>query len=587
MPRPTVGSASGGRLRASRYSLESRSERLIAAGRVVLAASSLIAIWLDPSQPLRHVSAVYATLAGYLAYAIAAALVVWRSPVVPARLPIVTHALDLAIFPLLMYLTEGPGSPFFVYFVFSMLCATMRWQWAGTFWTAGIQLSILLVMGAYAANVLHEPGFELSTFVIRSVFLGVVGALLGPLGAYGQRLRREMLLLAAWPRVAASSTFDPHAPAREALEHAAAVLGAPRVVAVWEEADEPWVHVAWWSHGEFRRTRERPDAWSPLVTSPLAGSFLCADAAAGSPTVVHGSPGGLQRWQGAPLPPDFQARFRVGPVFSSALRGQLLEGRLFWLDKARMTSDDLVLGEIVARQVAARLDHFCLLQRLRELAGAEERVRLARDLHDGLLQSLTGAGLQLQAASGLLAEEPEQARARLVEIQRMIAAEQRDLRLFIEDLKPPTLAVPSEGIPWGDRLAEVVHRVEQQWGLEVQTTVADLEAFPERLAPQALLMLHEALVNAARHGRASVARVEVGVADGRLRMTIADNGRGFPFRGRYDHARRAAATGERPCGRSGSTGRTSSSSTSGCLRRTASPSSGRSGTRAWPRARSS
>ena len=61
-----------------------------------------------------------------------------------------------------------------------------------------------------------------------------------------------------------------------------------------------------------------------------------------------------------------------------------------------MDSDDLVLGAIVARQTASQMDQFYLLKQLQQTAAMEERVRLARDLHDGLLQSLTAAALQLQ-----------------------------------------------------------------------------------------------------------------------------------------------------------------------------------------------
>src|SRR5207247_10314028 len=102
--------------------------------------------------------------------------------------------------------------------------------------------------------------------------------------------------------------------------------------------------------------------------------------------------------------------------------------------KPGMTSNDLVLGEIIARQMAARMDHFYLVQRLHQAASLEERLRLARDLHDGLLQSLTAAALQLEAVRGLLAEKPEMARDCLLEVQRLIAAEQRDLRAIVREL---------------------------------------------------------------------------------------------------------------------------------------------------------
>ena len=353
-------------------------------------------------------------------------------------------------------------------------------------------------------------------------------------------------VLAAWPRAFAPDVF---ALVRDLLERTAGVLGAPRVLVAWEEAEEPWLYVASWGRGEFRGTREPPGTWEPLVAEPLAGAdFLCPDARAPVPTVLYTSLQGPQRWRGAPVHPDFQARFAVGPLLSISLSGDTLKGRLFWLDKPGMTSDDLALGAIVARQIAARMDHFYLLQRLHQAAAAEEGIRLARDLHDGLLQSLTVAALQLERVkASVLAGKPEMARDCLMEIQRLIAVEQRDLRVFVQKLKPVPLA-PAEAdsslaprldvaTALAPRLGELARSVERNWGLRVDLNVADPElAVPEGLAGQICLMVREALVNAARHSGASAVGVAVEARAGALRISVADNGRGFPFRGRYDHA---------------------------------------------------
>ncbi len=517
----------------SAYSPRSRAERLIATGRVALAACSLHAIWLDSSEPAKYAQITYTFLTVYVAYALLVALIVWHSKTFPAYLRLLTHVLDLAVFSVVMFLTDGPTSPFFVYFVFCLVCATLRWQWRGTLWTAAAALAIFLGMGAYAAEVLHDPAFELNRFIVRGVDLAVVATLLGYLGAHERRLRRELSMLAAWPRPVSRETA---ALVSDSLEHAAAVLGAPRVLLVWEE-EEPWLGLAWWANGEFDRGREAPATWQPLVAEPLAGAdFLCPDAGAPVPAVLHASPqASPRRWSGAPLHPDFRARFAVGPVLSAVLRAESLEGRLFWFDKVGMTSDDLVLAAIVARQVAANMDHLYLLRRLQEAAVAEDRVRLARDLHDGLLQSLTAAGLQLETARAcLLVERPEMAREKLETSQRLIRAEQRNLRAFIGGLKPATHGSHAS---LAARLGELAKAVEREWRLPVELQIGRLEArIPEALADHAYLMIREALVNAARHAGASTATVEVDGQDSRMRIVVADDGHGFPFSGRYEHA---------------------------------------------------
>ena len=61
------------------FSHRSRAERLIAGGRVVLAISSLFAVWRDPSEPAKYASIAYSLLLAYLIYAVVVALVVWRN----------------------------------------------------------------------------------------------------------------------------------------------------------------------------------------------------------------------------------------------------------------------------------------------------------------------------------------------------------------------------------------------------------------------------------------------------------------------------------------------------------------------------
>ncbi|HEV8676340.1 MAG TPA: sensor histidine kinase [Methylomirabilota bacterium] len=518
---------------ALQYSPQSHAERLIVTGRVVLAAFSFVALWLDPSEPARHAATAYALVALYVCYALLLALLVWRAAAPSGRLRLATHAADLAIFSLFMYFTEGPNSPFFLFFVFALVCAALRWQWRGTLWTAAAALAAFIAMGAYAGEVLRDPAFELNRFIMRSAYLAVVAALVAYLGAHEHRVRREMSRLAAWP-----SDVPPDARAllHETVQHAAEVLGAPRLLMVWEEADEPWTYLASWSGGEFRWTREPPDAFPQLVAEPLAGThFLCPDATAPVPIVLHTSAAGFQRWRGKLLDTDLQTRFAIGPVLGASLRGGHVTGYLLALDKRRMTSDDLVLGEIVAHQAVTHMEQFYLLQRLQQTAATEERIRLSRDLHDGLLQSLTGIALHLESVRRQLDAEPEAARQRLREIQELITAEQRDLRAFIGQLKPVPVTLQEVDASLAARLAELCELVQRQWGVRVELSMDRLDGHAsEALAQEIYWIAHEALVNAARHARATVVRVAIQGESRHVRLLVADNGRGFPFSGRYD-----------------------------------------------------
>lgn len=517
----------------SEYIPQGRTERLIAIGRVVLAASSLIAIWLDPSQPEKYAAATYTVMAIYVVYALGLAGAVWMSPVSGFRFQLGIHALDLLAFSLFIFLTEGPPtSPFFVYFIFSILCATLRWGWRGTLWTSLFSVGMFLGMALLGGGVLDDE--RLNRFIIRSVYLSVVAIMLGYLGAYEQQLRGEIAKLTGWPRRVPLGTRDV---TRETVEYAANVMSAPRVLMVWEESEEPWVYHACWSHGNLAWEREPPGALEPVVAGPLGDhAFLCRDVTASLPTVLGAmGPAALRPWRGVPLHVSLQRRYAIRTVLGVRLAGDAFHGWLFFLDKGRMTLDDLMLGQIVGGQVAARLEHSYLLQRLQQSAVLEERMRFARDLHDGLLQSLAGTALQLHNLRRTLAEHPHEVMGRLHELEHSILAEQGSLRAFIRELRPRALLPHDATGDLATSLRNLVDRVERQWGLRVDLTVGHLDASgAEALSYHVSHIVHEALVNAARHGGASSVRVEVEERGGEILILAADNGHGFGFHGRYD-----------------------------------------------------
>ena len=517
------------------HSLPSQAERLISAVRVILAAFALFAIWLDPSEPARHAVTTYSLLAGYLFYAVVLALTAWHADVNWTHPALVVHAVDLLIFTVFMFLTTGHASPFFAFFIFSLVCATLRWQMRGTIYTVIIAIGVVIVVTVYQAVLLNDPEFELDCFVIRIGYLLVVAIMLGYMGAYEQKRHGEISRLAAWPRMI-SEEISPLV--RETLRHASGILAAPRMLATWEEGEEPLLHVALWSEGEFRYTREPPDVFGSLVAERLAETdFLCPDSRAPAPSVLHAAPAGFQRWQGLPLHPELQRRFSMKTVLSFALRGESVTGRMFAIDKARLNPDDLIFGRIVAREVSNDLVHFHLLKRLRQTAATEERIRLARDLHDGLLQSLTGAALQLETVRQLMEKDPQTAQQRLLDIQNLLSAEQQNLRSHIRQLKPPYPDLTESDVDLAGRLKELTERIDRQWGPHVTLKVElDRNRFPWGLANEIYFIVHEALINAARHAKATTLHAEIKSDRNRIHIAVFDNGCGFPFRGCHDLA---------------------------------------------------
>ena len=463
------------------YTPQARAERLIAAGRFVLAFASLVAVYLEPSTPARFQRATYALMLIYTIYALIMAVIAWRSPVPPARWRLVSHALDLVLFSVFVYLTEGPASPFFLYFVFSLFCATLRFSWRGILATGAAAMAINATMALLAS--FGDPTFELSRVVIREAYLAVIAALLVYLGMYHQRLRGEMASLAAWPRELAGGVEEV---LRGGLAHAASVMNARDVLLIWEEREEPWVYVARSSDGDFQLER---------------------------------------------LPPSSRERYAIDSPVQVSLETQSLEMQFLIPNVRTATADDLALAQIVGRLLLATLEQYFFVQQVRQTASAEERLRISRELHDGIVQSLGGVGLQLQAIRTQFAREPA-AVERLTHVQQVVEHDQRELRAIVRELRPHDAR---EG--WAiitDELQRMRERYALEWGLEVDADARAEHHVPARLAHELCRIVNESLANAAKHGGATRVEIAVTTSDGTLRVRVADNGRGFPFTGRYD-----------------------------------------------------
>jgi signal transduction histidine kinase len=518
------------------YTPHARAERLIAAGRFVLAFSSLVAIYLEPSTPARYQRATYGLLSIYTAYALVTAIIAWRSPVPSARWRMTSHALDLVLFSVFVYLTEGPASPFFLYFVFSLFCATLRFS------ARGILATGVAAMGIYGAMAVvasfKDPGFESSRVLIREAYLGVIAALLVYLGVYHQRLRTEMSSLAAWPRELSGTVEEV---LRATLAHAASVVNAPRVLLFWEESEEPWSYVVSLAGDDFRLERNGPGAFDPPGMSNLRNMSCFVRGSGESILVYDPVRSTATETDGAPIGRAFRARYAIDSAIMVSLESETLFMHFMIPNVRTATADDLALAHIAGRLVLATLEQFFFIQQVRQNASAEERLRISRDLHDGIVQSLSGVGLQLQAIRGQIATQPA-ILEKLTHVQRVIEHDQRELRAILRELRPHDAR--DGGTIIEDELQRMRERFALEWGLEVEVDTRANGRMPARIAHELCRIVNESLSNAARHGGATRAEVGVIATDRHARVRVADNGRGFAFVGRYDlDALEAAGSG--------------------------------------------
>lgn len=507
-----------------------RLEWLLAGGRVLFVAGALLAAALETQKP-PHYALIANSLALYLAYSLAIVALVWRPLAFGRGWAVAQHTFDLVAFSWLTLITEGTESPLHISYVFLAICGTLRWQMKGALWTGAFSIAALALVGMLGRPLLGAPPFALDTFVRRATHLAVMAALLGYLGAYHQRYQREINRLVAWPR---RIPEDWQALVNEVVSQCALVLETRRVLLVWEEPGEGHVNVASMAHGAIDVSREPEGSFGALVVHRLErASFQALDAGEPHGRVLYGAASRLRACYCRPINEALRTRFAMRAVQSWPLEGEVVHGRLFSLDKGRMDVDDLVIGELVARLAVSRLDSLYLLREIRQAAALAERIRVASDLHDSLLQSLAGTALQLVAARRLLDRDPVRAAERLGEIQQQIEQGELEMRAFIRRLRPGP-PVTTEAARLIDRLRDFGRRIERQWSIRVKMDLDDVrEMWPATFEDEIFRIVREGILNAARHADASLVAVRLGITPEGLRLQITDDGRGFPFRGRY------------------------------------------------------
>ncbi|MHB0969877.1 MAG: sensor histidine kinase [Thermoanaerobaculia bacterium] len=338
--------------------------------------------------------------------------------------------------------------------------------------------------------------------------------------------------LVAWSRKRLPD--EPAVLVRESMSEFMRITGGTRALMAWEEPDEPWLHLAFLDRDVFRWTEQPPAKYEPLVHASLDGAFAVVSGDDSSRRVVRRD--GSEAEAGiAPIHSLLLRDFSIGSALSVPFEGETATGRVFILDIAFDNADSLfAVGELAGAILAARLDHATYLRSAARDAVRDERHRVARDLHDGLLQSFTGVVLQLETVHGILEDDPARARRLLTEVESMIMADQRELRSYLEQLRPH----PPRHEPEFDlraQMADFVKRFEVQWPTTVELRYGTLDPLlAQSLGWETYRLITEALTNSARHGEATRARVELQSREDRLRIVIDDNGTGFPFRGQYN-----------------------------------------------------
>jgi signal transduction histidine kinase len=201
-------------------------------------------------------------------------------------------------------------------------------------------------------------------------------------------------------------------------------------------------------------------------------------------------------------------------------------GAFYLTDKEgadEFTDDDQELIEMLAAHAAVAIENARLYERSRELSVVEERNRLARDLHDAVVQTLFSVVLTADAAALLVDRDPAGAKLELEQLRALAHDALRELRSLVFELRPADLE--AEGLTTTLRKhAEVLSRVNEV-AIEVRIE-GELDVDSGR-AVEVFRIIQEALNNALRHASAGGVTVSVAHRDGGLVAWVTDDGIGF------------------------------------------------------------
>src|SRR6266480_3666108 len=487
-------------------------ERQIVYARPIFILLALLAVLEQPPSRGAHRSASF-----LIAYLIAALLITQIERLLRKRSWHLPLACDLLALGFFMYTSPSTVPVWFPY-MFLCYAAGIRWGLELTLPLAGA-LSLILVLLTVVKGDIHWMRVVSWLGLTTGTFAGGAG-----LAFLGDRNRRFASQIEFFSRLSATIQVDQGLAEslRMFLEELATTFGAEEALLLYRDTD---------------LERIVPESM-PLSRTD---GFLLDDMDATicwNSLAASGSGFGWDRRDGRALknlprlPGPAQQELKVTSFATVAFeQGGQATGRIFLLNcRKPFQKQDLAWFENIAAHISPALENIFLLRHLRARAIEAERSRIARDLHDGILQTLLSIEIQLDVLRRRVPATPEQAASALANLQQTVRNEGAELRQTVTDLRP--LRVQSADLVDLMRGFAERYRNESTIALDLLIDSAQLRA-PDRVCREIFQIYREALNNIKKHAKASHVVVKLSQDDSRLVLVVDDNGEGFSFAGRF------------------------------------------------------
>ena len=532
-----------------------RIERWLATARVFLAVSALAAIYMDPTQ-LGHAPVAYGLLGIYLIHGVMVITLLRRRKQSTLAFRLLVHGADIVWPAFISVFAEGPRSPFFLFFFFVLAAAAYRWGLWETLSTAAAEVVLLWIESFVLLHLWSTQGkrlpwhalsglqinvteFEPKRLFMLSIYLLVMGLLLGYLAEQQRHLRAEKAVVTgmlAKVRVEAGLTGTLQRICKQILD----MYGASRLLIASQEVNSHRTFL-----GELRSDDGALSDFTWLSSGPRDANRYLEDFPGEVCYAAHNG----NRWtltaldrEGNQVPSastdplarlqerqSFQSMMAISFVFGSEWRGRVFVFNPSWRGE---TQEELRFLLDLFRQVGPAVYNVYLLHRLRRRAGAAERARVARELHDGAVQSLIAVEMQVDVLRRQAESSPEVVGGELDRIQGLLREEVLKLRELMQQMK----SIDVDARRFLNVVRDAVERFERETGISARfvTDVEKLE-MPDKVCREFLRIVQEGLVNVRKHSTARHALVRLSSSSSEWCLTLEDDGKGFPFSGRMSH----------------------------------------------------
>lgn len=532
-----------------------RTERWLATARVFLAITALVAIWMD-SASLGYPFWTFILLGLYITHGLVIMVLLRLRQQSTRSFRLLVHGVDVAWPALISLYGAGPNNPFFLFFVFVLAAAAYRWglletvataiAGVGLLWVDSLLVNLGWIRTVDAFLMAHhlplirtnETEFEPRRLFMRSIYLLVMSFLLGYLADQQKQLRGEKAVIArilGRARVEAGLTGTLHGILTDLME----MFGSERALIASQEANSHHVFT-----GEVRAQSDGQTTFKWLENTSQDRAVYLFESAA-DVWFVQGRDAATTQANVTSLdkegnrvgyvPERFMEAFAQKHPFRDAIVVSFLFGREWWgrfflLDpqSAGNPEEEMHFLQELVKQAGPAVYNVYLLRRLRLRAGAAERARFARELHDGAVQSLIAVEMQVDVIRRQSQTRPELVTGELSRIQRLLREEVLKLRELMQQMKSMDLdAKRLLGF-----LGDTVERFQRETGIAARFT-SDIQAveMPQPVCREIARIVQEALVNVRKHSQATQVQVRLGSQNRAWQVEIEDNGCGFPFEG--------------------------------------------------------